>query len=108
MLKVLRELQKTTTGGISGAEIARATGLASGTLYPLLFRLERTGWVWSEWEEVIPAEIRRPRRRLYRLTEVGGSATRDVLSEYLPAAEEMTEHQSSTHSPASEIYVPAL
>ncbi len=36
------------------------------SLYPLLYRLERRGWVKGEWE---PAGGRR--RRFYRLTAVG-------------------------------------
>jgi len=58
-------------GGLSGAEIARATGLASGTLYPILFRLEKSGWFKSHWEEVSPSEVKRPRRRLYVVTALG-------------------------------------
>jgi hypothetical protein len=30
----------------------QATGLASGTLYPLLVRLERAGWVAARWEDI--------------------------------------------------------
>lgn len=42
------------------------------SLYPLLYRLERRGWVKAEWR---PANGRR--RRYYRLTPVG----RRILSE---------------------------
>src|SRR5258708_30598518 len=70
-LKVLRELLEHPTDGLSGAEITRTTRLASGTLYPILFRLEAAGWLESEWEEVSPTLARRPRRRLYRMTGVG-------------------------------------
>jgi PadR family transcriptional regulator, regulatory protein PadR len=50
--------------------------LGSGTLYPLLQRLENAGWLKSEWEEVDPSEAGRPRRRLYKLT--GHGQTRAV------------------------------
>jgi PadR family transcriptional regulator, regulatory protein PadR len=56
---------------ISGAEIARSTGLASGTLYPILLRLEVAGWLESRWEEEDPRKLERPRRRLYRITGLG-------------------------------------
>jgi PadR family transcriptional regulator PadR len=60
-----------TKDGLSGAEIGRVTDLASGTLYPILFRLERAKWLQSEWEDCDPSALGRPRRRLYRITGVG-------------------------------------
>jgi PadR family transcriptional regulator PadR len=65
----------------SGAEIAKATGTGSGTLYPLLARLERVGWLTSEWEAVDPHEAGRPRRRLYRLTGLGQRRAQQSLSD---------------------------
>lgn len=52
-----------------GWEIMQLTGLGSGTVYPLLARLEGRGYLISRWEE--PGG-RRPRRRLYTLTDQGG------------------------------------
>lgn len=89
-LKVLRQLLSCSLGGISGAEISKATGLASGTLYPLLFRLERSCWVWSEWEEVVPSKVGRPRKRLYRLTSIGERSARDAFADYLPKEGELS------------------
>ncbi|MBJ7442684.1 MAG: helix-turn-helix transcriptional regulator [Sphingopyxis sp.] len=63
---------------LSGAEIARATRLKSGTLYPLLLRLERAGWLTSEWEREEPAVLGRPRRRFYAVTAVGIANARDA------------------------------
>jgi DNA-binding PadR family transcriptional regulator len=83
-LKVLGELLSRPHNRISGAEISRSTGLASGTLYPILFRLEEAGWLQSEWEEVTPSEVKRPRRRLYRLTGLGEASTRASFVEILP------------------------
>jgi len=74
---------------MSGAEIARSTGLASGTLYPILFRLERSGWLSSHWEEINPSDVGRPRRRLYRLTGLGESAARCAFREHLPLASQL-------------------
>ncbi len=43
--------------------------IAYGNLYRILERLERGGFLTSDWEEAAIAETaRRPRRRLYRLT----------------------------------------
>jgi DNA-binding PadR family transcriptional regulator len=83
-LKVLKELMQRPSGGLSGAEIARATGLASGTLYPLLFRLEKSAWLKSKWEDVSPSEVKRPRRRLYQVTALGEAKTREAFKEFLP------------------------
>jgi PadR family transcriptional regulator, regulatory protein PadR len=70
-LKVVGALAASPRVELSGAEISRATKLASGTLYPILFRLERAGWLESRWEEEEPKALGRPRRRLYHLTAEG-------------------------------------
>ena len=49
-----------------GYDIARETGLKSGTLYPILMRLADRGLLEACWEDEQPAG--RPRRHLYRLT----------------------------------------
>lgn len=78
-LKVLRLLLDAPPVARSGAEIGRATRIASGTLYPMLVRLEAAGWLSSEWEEVNPREEGRPRRRFYKLTPFGqNSANREL------------------------------
>jgi PadR family transcriptional regulator, regulatory protein PadR len=55
-----------------GYEMARATGLKSGTLYPILIRLADRGLLEAEWQDE-PAPGR-PRRHLYRLTADGLAA----------------------------------
>ena len=52
-----------------GYDLARATGLKSGTLYPLLMRLNAEGLLEAEWRS--PAEPGRPPRHVYRLSEAG-------------------------------------
>jgi PadR family transcriptional regulator len=52
-----------------GYEISKETGLASGTLYPLLLRLADRGYLESKWEESDAPG--RPPRHLYRLTSAG-------------------------------------
>jgi PadR family transcriptional regulator, regulatory protein PadR len=59
---------------LAGSEIAKGTKLHSGTLYPILFRLEESGWLESRWEESNASELGRPRRRIYKLTGAGARA----------------------------------
>ena len=70
-LKVLALLMSRANDELSGAEIGRATKLLSGTLYPILLRLEEAGWAESRWEVENPHELGRPRRRFYQITGVG-------------------------------------
>jgi PadR family transcriptional regulator, regulatory protein PadR len=63
-----------------GLDLMRDTSLASGTLYPMLMRLERVGWVRAEWEEIDPVAEGRPNRRYYRLTPYGVIAARRELA----------------------------
>lgn len=56
--------------------------LAEGTVYPALYRLERSGLVRSRWHEV---EGRR--RRIYRLTRRGATALRDRRASWQVFAE---------------------
>jgi len=52
-----------------GYDLARETGLKSGTLYPLLIRLADQGYLEAEWRQ--PLQPGRPPRHAYRLTEAG-------------------------------------
>ncbi len=59
--EILRRLEEAGCGALS---------LAEGTLYPVLYRLERAGLVRAVWEG--NAQGRRgPRRRIYRLAKSG-------------------------------------
>jgi PadR family transcriptional regulator, regulatory protein PadR len=51
---------------VYGLEIATKTGLMTGTVYPILARLERAGWVIGKWDT--SDESRGPRKRFYQLT----------------------------------------
>ena len=68
---VLRVLLDDPLGEHYGLEIAQAAGLRSGSLYPILARLEREGWATSDWEQVNQRQVGRPRRRYYTLTPDG-------------------------------------
>jgi PadR family transcriptional regulator PadR len=63
-----------------GLDLMHDTALASGTLYPILVRLERAGWVESRWEEIDPVAEGRPARRYYRLTAHGAASGRHELA----------------------------
>jgi DNA-binding PadR family transcriptional regulator len=54
-----------------GLDLMRASGHPSGTLYPILLRLQNAGWVEAYWEEIDPVAAGRPARRYYRLTPDG-------------------------------------
>jgi PadR family transcriptional regulator PadR len=79
-LKLLKLMLEEPTRKRSGAEISREAKIGSGTLYPLLLRLERAGWLLSEWEHIDPKEAGRPRRRFYRLSPVGYPKAREALA----------------------------
>lgn len=81
MLKVLKVMVEKPQEQRSGAEISRSTAVGSGTLYPLLQRLENAGWLKSEWEKIDPSEAGRPRRRLYKLTGRGQTNAVKALAE---------------------------
>lgn len=77
---VLRSLLADPTSEVYGSEVGEAAGLRSGTVHPILARLEAAGWVASRWEDIDPRAAARPARRYYRLTADGADAARDALA----------------------------
>jgi len=70
-----------------GYEVGDLAGLASGTVHPILARLEAYGWLASRWEDIDAAAEGRPPRRYYKLTAEGASAARAALARaYRPSA----------------------
>jgi DNA-binding PadR family transcriptional regulator len=68
-------LQALHRGHRYGFDIMRITGLPSGTVYPLLRRLEGNALVTSDWEDEDRArDDARPARRYYRITPLGAAA----------------------------------
>lgn len=51
-----------------GFELMKATHLSSGTLYPILFRLEAAGWLAKGREDINPSAAGRPPRTNYVIT----------------------------------------
>jgi len=84
-LKVLKALMDGPRTGLSGSEITQLQGIASGSLYPILARLEDAGWLRSDWETDQAEELGRPRRRYYTLTADGYRFTTEAIRELLPA-----------------------
>jgi PadR family transcriptional regulator, regulatory protein PadR len=72
MLMVLSALVDGKDG--YGLRIAQVTEMRTGTVYPILARFERAGWVTASWEDKDdPGEKHDPgaRRKYYRLTPEG-------------------------------------
>ncbi|KQS53716.1 hypothetical protein ASG17_14460 [Brevundimonas sp. Leaf363] len=76
-LAVLTALGAQPREWLYGLELAAATGLKSGSLYPILIRLADRGWLESQWLE--PQREGRPPRHAYRITGAGRAALREVI-----------------------------
>ncbi len=81
--RVFRALLEDPTARRYGYDLMKAAGVASGTLYPLLARLEREGVVISSWETPGTAgDVSRP-RKYFELTGEGVLvARRDLAALY--------------------------
>jgi PadR family transcriptional regulator PadR len=77
---VLSLLLQDPSRELYGLEVCSAAGLPSGTVHPILARLEKIGWLESWWETVDPKEEGRPRRRYYRLSPDGAAAAGAALA----------------------------
>ena len=62
-----------------GYDISRNTGLKSGTLYPILMRLEEYRLLEASWEAT---EAGKPPRHIYRLTPDGLRSAREHIRSY--------------------------
>lgn len=70
-----------------GFDIAAATGLRRGTVYPILRRLEEVDLVTGRWESHETSRHEgRPPRRYYELTQAG-EAMASAAAERFPALE---------------------
>jgi len=83
VLKVVSAMLAEPAAERYGLQRMQDTGLASGTLYPILVRLERAGWVESHWEDIDPVAEGRPSRRYFRLRPSGVTlARREIVLMY--------------------------
>jgi PadR family transcriptional regulator PadR len=78
---VLRAMLAEPTREMYGLEICEAAGLPSGTIHPILARLEGLGWLESRWEDASPQEEGRPRRRYYYWSKDGAERARIALAQ---------------------------
>ena len=86
-------LRAMTQGHYYGFDIMHAARLGSGTVYPLLRRLEAAGLVSSKWEDESEAHGNgRPRRRYYEPTIEGKRALADA-SERIAAQRRLFDEQ---------------
>ncbi len=96
---VLSALLEDPARELYGVEIGGAAGLPSGTVHPILARLEGRGWLESRWEEIDPREEGRPPRRYYRLTASGVQSARDALARaYRPSVTQLRLRPASEQS----------
>jgi DNA-binding PadR family transcriptional regulator len=66
-----------------GFDILDATGLPSGTVYPILRRLEQDGLATSRWESArLAQQEQRPPRRYYVLTASGVGLLQDARERF--------------------------
>ena len=67
--RVLAALVQAGATGRHGYDLCREAEIKSGTLYPLLIRLEAQGYLVADWQaSEVPG---RPPRHVYRLTTAG-------------------------------------
>lgn len=78
--RVLEALLDDPDRELYGLEIGEAAALRSGTVHPILARLEGYGWLASRWEDLDTSAEGRPARRYYRLTADGVQAARAALA----------------------------
>lgn len=95
-------LQAIENGYGYGFDIMAVTGLASGTVYPALRRLEDADYVASKWEkQSIALAEQRPARKYYEVTKVGRTVLAEarqrfrLLSQLEPMATEKPAKQKS-------------
>lgn len=84
-----------------GLLVIKATGRQAGTVYPILERLERQGWIRSSWDD--DAERSGPRRRLYEFTPDGAAAARALVAAHAEA-ERAAARTTGTGRPARPVH----
>ena len=73
-------LQALARGYSHGFDVMDATELPSGTVYPILSKLEATGLARSGWEDARSARReKRPPRRYYEITAAGAAELGEAL-----------------------------
>lgn len=81
LVRVLDVLLGDLTGEHYGFQVAKDAAIKTGTLYPIMTRLEDAGWLTSRWQD--DDDTRGPRRRLYRLTREGLTNAPELVDTHL-------------------------
>jgi PadR family transcriptional regulator len=65
-----------------GAETWKRSGVRSGAMYPILWRMLDLGWLADGWEDTAKARAeKRPPRRYYKITPAGKTELAALLDE---------------------------
>ena len=92
----LQILASIRDGVAYGLDIVTHTGMPSGTVYPTLGRLKKSGLVTPSWEDQRIAEREgRPRRRYYELTTDGARALADGIERLADTAADLAPQGAS-------------
>ncbi|MBF4607205.1 PadR family transcriptional regulator [Curtobacterium sp. VKM Ac-1393] len=89
----------TADGPAWGLLVIKATGRQAGTVYPILERLERQGWITSSWDD--ETDRPGPRRRLYEFTGDGAEAARTLVAGRPAGAAPSGRPARPTHRPVT-------
>jgi PadR family transcriptional regulator, regulatory protein PadR len=93
-------LEALAAGRHHGFDIMDATDLPSGTIYPILRRLDDEGFVRSRWErETVARREQRPPRRYYELTAAGESRLAEARARFR-TLETLAPHLGKRWKPA--------
>jgi PadR family transcriptional regulator PadR len=84
-LKIFSVFVNNPSEKYSGVDVCKETNLKSGTVYPMLIKLNENGWLTSEWEDIDPKKEKRPQRRFYRITRHGLLSGQKILAEHFPS-----------------------
>ncbi|MBS0563163.1 MAG: PadR family transcriptional regulator [Proteobacteria bacterium] len=93
-LRVLSLMAADVRSARSGADIGRTLKISSGSLYPLLAKLEKDGLVRSSWEDGDPSVLGRPRRRFYQISGLGFNVAQAELAAFAKPAWALQEEQA--------------
>ena len=84
--RVLRVMLADPSAPQYGYDLMKAAKLKSGTLYPMLARLQQDGLVNAEWEAPRQDAAGRPPRKYYQLTAEGLRVARLELAQATSSA----------------------
>jgi PadR family transcriptional regulator len=100
MAKVLKVFLQDPAQPRYGFELMKLTGMASGSLYPMLANFEKHGWLTRRKENIDPHAVGRPARTTYTITGAAVSAARVQLAalseQYRPPALRRLRPEGST------------